>query len=74
MRYVLIGHLGGHHLVLFYENIVFTSRNCFIYRYLNEKAQTNVTSEAKAKFLKPLDRFDAGHSLKKNFGLNLILF
>ena len=46
-------------------------------RYLNEKAQTNVTSEAKAKFLKPLDRFDAGHSLKKNmiywFELDIIL-
>ena len=31
--------------------------------YLNENAQTNVTSEAKAKFRNPFDRLEAGQSL-----------
>ncbi len=33
--------------------------------YLNENAQTKVTREAKAKFRKPFDRLDAGHSRLK---------
>ncbi len=35
-------------------------------QYLKENAQTKVTREAKAKFRKPFDRFDAGHSKLNN--------
>ncbi len=38
----------------------------FFHFHLNENAHTKVTKEAKAKFRKPFDKLEAGHSLRKN--------